>query len=755
MGKMQGKSQVENPEPTQDLKTALMEAYLMRSISHESFNQEVLEGDWKILLNWPEATNCRLFWEVIISHSTDPKSPFHSSTLLFIAQQKNYQFPTAVALNRSRYSSESRSGVLEYFDYFKISAALPTQQANDLWESLRYQKPGESAPSWQDITNVLDLKDWEATPPIDQPELWNACRRLLNNPPAENLDGMVGELIETPNFDKMPLLKRRVVELALWPESRFVLRFALEQFPSFIDAMVDLLIKFDIPEQMFHNRRPDDFNYCYNILNTYSMIVTNRFPYKESGKLESLLELLKSGARYCWNWQIIVQVLRLPGIPSKEGLILNWIKAMRQHPIRSAEENKDRVRFVMGSAEQEKCWQDLTAIVQILSPREAIGLFGLIMEDRYLTDYAEIPRLLGNHPELVPTVVQMQQEPKYCRETLAHLVFSGKVSEDVVIRYYQALGIKDTREAILKWIEYCGDAVNFDRELIITKIVIPNNLPAGNLLPRHAEALFELGYQLKPKDIAEARTLNQLLQNLTDGVQIRYCRIWDPNKPQWAQVLLKSKIELSSILTSLFESLPRIAVDQRDNFINMILLPACQGNEMLTHATGRFVWDSDQPSAGHREMQEMRKIVATDPIFSQWIGSDGKKYYINEYVQTMGFSFLLHEQKTAAVLFPKDEQITIFLTNADENPKNRFYQLKPAEWRFLFDDESQKRFRDWLFVKWPKLGPAAWMGWIEEFGFISDERLPHIINKFLESLDQGIAKKAAQIREKIWQLAKT
>lgn len=746
MGKKSDLKQVKGGTPRTN-QLALMEDYLIRLITQQDSHPDVLAGDWQLLEDWKEGRNCRLLWESVISHAIDPQSPYYDRAQRIITEEENLSLPTAVAINHARYSLSSRQAVLiNYIDRFGLSNILPTDEIQRLWEII---KPlGVTPSAWGFIAKATGLINWETTPPEHEIELWDACRRTLHNPLTESIFSMVYELTEMPNFDKMPKLKRRILELALWPEGKSVLGFVQKNFKLLVDAIVNLLVKFDLPESMLDGRQPDDLTFCYRSLDTYSMIVSNCLPYsKESSKLKPLLESLNSGAQYPWNWRIIAKILRSQeNIPNKVDLIFSWLKAIMQNPVRN--DNKDRIKFAIGSAEKDEYWKAFSTIVKKLSAQDAIELFGLIIKDKHMRDYAKIEPLLIKHPELVPTIKQMQKEQKYCQETLAYFVSSHQVSVDFVLRYYQALGLKKSREAILGWIERSDRQANLLP--IITEIVVPNNLPAGNLLPKYARDLFDLDYQLKPEDI-ERETLRELL--FTGGGQSRYCPIWDPNKPQWAQVLLRSEIGLEQTLTSLFESLPKIAVDQRDNFINTILLPACWDNKILTHAAGVSVWDSGESSATSAIFQQMRKIIATDPIFTNWIRAHGKRITINYFVKKMWHDFLITEKETANALFTKGEQRTIFFMNAVDDPKNNFEHLTSAYWRFLFDDEeSQKRLCNWLFAKWAKLDPVNWMYWIEEFDFIGDSRLPNIIRGFLESSTPDVAATAAAIRQKIRQL---
>lgn len=678
---------------------------------------ELANYDWGILTSWDGVGTCLAAVQAIFTNAMDEGSAVCAQAQNWVGEQKDNPLLRAVVLQYASYSSESRSlALVKIVDPCGLMFSPKEQQT---WSQLR----AGVRPTWQELPTVCQLGHWEAMPPANQPELTDACRRLMRSD-EKYFPNMARDFIADPEIQGMPALCQRIVTMALESGDDSIFGEIRQHFPCFAEGIVAVLT--EEPTTVYSsNVNAEDCRYAERLFDLAQLFAFGASQLPEAEQ-RSLTDQLLEVQDHPWVWSIAPELVPWAASIEKLGQFIYWWlnDGKRDHTIWKCQESEASTLRGLTYRAHDR----LSEVVAQLSPAAFSTLVESLAEEGYngsrIIDHylkADYQRLLeeGN-PEFLPLA--------------AAVVRSGVASSDFVQSYLDKVGFEAGKTDFLSWMEkFRGGFASAITEPLLRDYFIPNGLSVCRfIISSDVKMLLEAGYQLSSQDVDSEEQVGKILS--THGHDKPEATVvWEND--QWRATILLSgqvpKLIVESLLASANANHGHKAAEWLlENFVPLANRPE------IRVAFCRAAWYSNG-----NDLAQL--VLVRGGLIENWM-SDGDRQRMTEYIKQYWSPFLRDHQVVADAILSLDRQRDLFFESALKSSGNLdtiSLWPGPVGWERLFADEpSRARMKSWLLAHRETIRDNDWLDWVCHFDFVSDPAVLKRIRRLLDSRHEEVVK---------------
>ncbi len=612
----------------------------------------------------------------------------------------------AVLLRQAGYSQNSRVRVLELKDRHNI---VLSSLASEIWNQIRDGK----RPTWDQIVQACQLKNWQPWPPQNRPELFLFCDLVMADVRPEDLSGLMSELVGLPNISKMPNLARELVSMAFWVMEEKVTEFLRSNFSVLGKAICEFLVD---GEELNRRFREGFYYATYETkkeisarLAEISLLTIEELASPDCQMREERIKQLLKSSGCPWIWQVTPELLKL--IEQNETwelvpkLLIDWYRSSHE------QERYDGLRenFLANYTLRE----GLEEVIGLLPDESSRQFAALVFQttNRWGKD-----TIHEKYRNVCPQIYAQVIEPALQR---------GKLEVEEILFYLKTVGIEDGRNVLSGWLAHCKTPSSWEFENnkgyrpLIEDYILPEELSAGNLLcyVENTSLFCEMGYVLRPKDVDSPEKVRAMLTGKEyGGIKFPKTSIWKFDS--CCQVLFNCGHSQEVVLESLLE-----CQGKNVRWLDEVLLPRCESNPALRQALHQITWAQEQFWAG----QSARDFLARHPHLQK--DDQESRQQVKLWWETY-WKMIPKNQSLADAFLTPEEQRCLFFQNAAG-----YHRLgEPAQWMCLFGDEkSRERLTEWLGKNLDKISTDELLSWIKCYNLGSNSRLRKQVRQALKS----------------------
>lgn len=724
---------------------ALTEKVLIRWISSERYTNEARHSDFGILSEWPKANECLLTTRAIVTCALDSGSILYKQAHEWINAQENKSLIVAVGLLEANYDPNMKHKVLvEIFDHHGFN--LLPESAYEIWKNIgRGQKF-----SWSEIAKAVNLKNWQLAPPNSRPELFDASRRVLENPSASTRRELALDFFNLSYLEKMPNLRRAMITEFITDDKNPVLGKVCENIELFRNEVVGILLNFasDSFVRQINLGTHESLlvlSWLYDLAQVFSQRIKSISQKEQTLFIEKMTDEDESAPPWLW---FVAKRLFEGKIPEKKkiALLLEWTDFSNFMWLRIDFQN---FRKMMPNAADRIFQQirgDFVSVFESLPVWEKKEFMDRIFKSENPKRFFEI------YPQ-EDFLAKISRSPEDFQAICSGIISGSKVDLDFVISYIDACKAELIQKDILHWCQLYRkpefkyldaesiDSVFLEKVKKLVQFANEYDIPLDSTLSQNPEAFSSLGYRLKPEDLIGVN----IVQILCDSHQIpKVTSIWK-NK-QWRKVMFANDSGLDIVIGSILTTANRTFQDRSNAvvWLEEILIPACEQYPCLKQALIEYAWNSKNQ---YDNVWLAQELLAKK---REWITDDDQPKIFGFFMETAKKEETLSDHYGPAEVFlTLVERRDLFFDSILEKKKPIQSLLFPKNYQKLFADQIEiQRLTNWLVINAHLIAYDSWLEWVKFYGLQNDKKIKKHLRKILDSEGKEVVALAIELLSK-------